>query len=307
MHHTVDSTLRLVRQPCCDKSFRSTCCSRTSPCSCSGRNRSQTNGWHNPASRTRLKHEHRETKQDGPRQKLERGHPIQRVCSLPHRLNIDSDPNHLGRGVEVEVKGVKVAVDIDVTCVTCYLLGTATTSLVVENASNFTQLIEQYVSTVHDDLDSFGKSVVQEIEDEAKDLFSQVVEHGTDFGDYDLKPLAFDLNRPIPTIPEAQLTIQLDGMELYMEIDAVIDANATYTLNLYTSESEVGVGKGDKYLFGLVLVVDLILQADVEIDMSSGFHLKLADGTGFNIDLFSNNVSSVNWGVSSSKFSSDSG
>lgn len=101
-----------------------------------------------------------------------------------------------------------------------------------------------------------------------------------------------DFNVSLPQIPEYKLHFQLDGMELYMELNAAISVEATYTLNLYTSETIFGLEVGGQML-GVVFKVDLILSAQTEVDIAGGFHIQLEDGLAIDIALFSDDFSSM--------------
>lgn len=111
---------------------------------------------------------------------------------------------------------------------------------------------------------------------------------------YAFPTLDVDFNMPLlPSLPAVSLEFQLDGVELYMALDVVLTEGATYTLPLYTSETPLGVNLGQYGTAGVVVSIDLILDIPTQIDISSGFHLKLDDGVAFNIEMFAQNVSSV--------------
>lgn len=93
-------------------------------------------------------------------------------------------------------------------------------------------------------------------------------------------------------LPGASIHFEFDDLELYLELDIKLSAGATYTLNLYTSETPVGISVPDLTI-GAVFSVDLILIADAEIDIGSGIHIKLDDGLAFDLELFNSNVSTV--------------
>jgi hypothetical protein len=82
-------------------------------------------------------------------------------------------------------------------------------------------------------------------------------------------------------------------MELYMLLDTILSAGTTYTLNLYSSISPIGLAVGDELQVGVIFSVDLILSVEAEIDISSGFHIKLEDGIAIDIPMFDQNVSSI--------------
>lgn len=124
------------------------------------------------------------------------------------------------------------------------------------------------------------------------------LEDGIDSEDFDLPPIDFNFEVDLPEIPECRLEFQFDGLELYMLIDTVLSSSATYTLNLYTSNTPIGFAVGNDLQIGVTLSIDLILSADGEIDISTGFHIKLDDGVAINIAMFSKDVSSMTMSVS---------
>jgi hypothetical protein len=81
-------------------------------------------------------------------------------------------------------------------------------------------------------------------------------------------------------------------MELYMDVMTKIDAEATYEMSLFVSQTLAGFMFGG-VLVGFVLTVDLILSVDGEIAIDSGFHIKLDDGVELNVALFGEQVSDM--------------
>lgn len=114
---------------------------------------------------------------------------------------------------------------------------------------------------------------------------------GIEKSDFNLPTFNYSFSLNNIEIPDASLHFQFDGMELYVEMNTIISAKATYELNLYTSLSGLKV-KGTQ--LGCVVTVDLILSASGEINISSGFHIKLNDGVAITIPLFRNIVSDMN-------------
>jgi hypothetical protein len=126
-----------------------------------------------------------------------------------------------------------------------------------------------------------------------KTSLANVATDGLHINDFAFPPLNLTFDMDVPNIPQCDLRFQFDGMELYMEIDTILSVGATYTLNLYTSESLIGVSVGEDLLIGVVFSVDLILSVEDEIDISSGFHIQLNDGLAIDIAMFDQNVSSI--------------
>jgi hypothetical protein len=184
---------------------------------------------------------------------------------------------------------VSVNAGIDIVCTTCYVKGTATAQLTIDGNFNFTQAYDNITTQIEGDL----KTIISTGENYAENVTS-IIAHDLDHLDFDfvLPPLNVDLNIDIPEIPESLLTFQFDGLELYMQIDTILSAGATYDLNLYTSKTEFGVSVGDE-LVGIVFTVDIILSVEADIDISSGFHIQLNDGLAIDIPMFDHNVSSI--------------
>ena len=138
---------------------------------------------------------------------------------------------------------------------------------------NFTDTFEQY-------LDKYVDNVTTKIMDD-----------GLDWSDFAFPTfdIAFDLD--VPQVPDTNLHIQFDDMELYLEMSAVLDTGATYEINLFATQSPVGF-KVPNLQVGAVVAVDLILVVEGEIDISSGIHIKL-DQVAMDLALFGNNVSNI--------------
>ena len=177
-------------------------------------------------------------------------------------------------GAEDGKEEVSLEASVQITCNACYLKGTATGDFSVEGDFNVTAFV--------DNLES-------EIKNFTTGLESYVAEYikGNDTA---VTELDFDV--PAPHLPEYHLHFQFDGLELYMLLDTVLSGKATYTLNLYTSETVYGIAVGDEQV-GVVFAVDLVLSAESQLDISSGFHLRLEDGVGIDVSLFAEDVSSI--------------
>jgi hypothetical protein len=78
-----------------------------------------------------------------------------------------------------------------------------------------------------------------------------------------------------------------------MLLDTTLSAGATYTLNLYTSETPIGFAISNNLWLGVIFAIDLILDVNAEIDMSSGFHIKLDDGAALDINMFDTEVANI--------------
>jgi hypothetical protein len=148
------------------------------------------------------------------------------------------------------------------------------------------------VASVFNTVDNF----TQEVEDYFEDYFKSVatnVEDGIDWRDFAFPPLNYSFDMDIAPIDDVTLNFMFDDLELYLELNTVLAAGATYELNLFTSNTPIGIGVGKNLTLGVVFKVDLLLSVQGEIDISSGLHIKLDDGMGIDIALFSDAVSNI--------------
>ena len=78
-----------------------------------------------------------------------------------------------------------------------------------------------------------------------------------------------------------------------LDLDIILATGATYSLNLFTSETAAGISVPGVVTAGVVFSVDLILIATAEVDIGSGIHIKFDDPLTFDMELFSSNLSSI--------------
>ncbi|KAJ9138198.1 Glycolate oxidase [Pleurostoma richardsiae] len=180
---------------------------------------------------------------------------------------------------------------IQIVCTTCYVSGTATVEFTVNGDFNASQAIHSLEDGLSDEISNITSSAISQIETTVKNDFTDIVTLNLDDLQWPTIDLDFDLD--IQGIPECQVFFQFDGLELYMELETILSGAATYTLNLYTSETAVGIRVSEDLELGVLFSIDLILGVDAEIAISSGFHVKLEDGIAFSMDMFGNNVSDI--------------
>ncbi|KAH8734379.1 hypothetical protein BGZ61DRAFT_442472 [Ilyonectria robusta] len=194
--------------------------------------------------------------------------------------------------VETKTGNASTSTGVEITCTTCYIKGTANARFTVAGDFNSSQAFHNFTEEVKTEIEDLGAAAVDYIEtyiDKVAGNFSD----GVDLDDFNLPPIDLDFDINLPEIPECQLQFRFDGLELYMLIDTVLSAGATYTLNLYTSNTPIGFAVGKNLEIGVIFSIDLILSVDGEIDISTGFHIKLEDGVTLDISMFSKDVSSV--------------
>ncbi|ENH66798.1 hypothetical protein FOC1_g10007454 [Fusarium oxysporum f. sp. cubense race 1] len=130
-----------------------------------------------------------------------------------------------------------VSASIEITCATCYIKGTATTEFIYDREFNVSRAFSNFTNQVRRGIDSLADETADYIE-KYIDTVADNLDDGFDMDDFDLPPLDYNLNIDIPEIPEFRLQFQFDGLEVYMLIDTVLSAGATYTLNLNGGDFE---------------------------------------------------------------------
>ncbi|XXH01812.1 hypothetical protein Hte_008173 [Hypoxylon texense] len=196
---------------------------------------------------------------------------------------------------------VSLNVGVDIICTTCYITGVATAQFSVDGDFNATQAIQNFTGEVHDEITNITDTAIDGIQEYFSGVYHNL-EDGVDLDDFDFPPINFTFNVDVPDIPECHLKFQFDDLELYMLVDTVLSGGATYNLNLYSSNTPIGISAGKDLFLGVVFSVDLVLSVDAEIDISSGIHIKLEDGVGLDMTLFGQNVSSITFNGASFEF-----
>lgn len=197
-----------------------------------------------------------------------------------------------GNDFETPEQGADVSGGIEITCTQCYLKGTATAELSAGHF-NMSRVVDETIEDIGDNFDKFSSEIVDFVEDWVEDLGDAFVSGDFDFDAHEMPTFPFDFDMDVPTLPEVGLSFGFDSFELFMLLDTTLSLGSTYTYNLYTSNTPIGAGISDDLWFGVVFSVDLILAVDGEIDISSGFHIKLDDGLKIEIALFGDEASGI--------------
>lgn len=185
-------------------------------------------------------------------------------------------------------------------CTKCYVKGLASAELSAGHF-NMSRIVDQTVDEVGENFLNFTSKVFDYIEDLVNNTFEAVgdqVEDAfqLDFHDIDaieMPTLNYSFAMDIPALPDVNLRFGFDTLELYMMLDTTLSLGSTYTYRLYTSKSPIGVGISEDLELGVIFSVDLILAVDAQIDISSGFHIKLDDGLAVDIALFGKEASGI--------------
>ncbi|KAH8588634.1 hypothetical protein B0O99DRAFT_638854 [Bisporella sp. PMI_857] len=186
-------------------------------------------------------------------------------------------------------ENVTIGASVNIICTTCYLKANATAEITIAGDFNATKVLSNFTDQIGSQIQNTTDTVIDFIQNYTTNVLASLGD-GIDASDFDFPPMDVDFNIVVPDVPEVVLRFQFDGMELYVMLDTILGAGVTYTLNLYSSNTPIGISLSDKFQLGVIFAVDLILEAKAEIDISSGFHIKLDDGTAISIPLFSDNV-----------------
>lgn len=100
-----------------------------------------------------------------------------------------------------------------------------------------------------------------------------------------------DIDLLIPEVKHGKIQFEFDGVELYMEMELEMGANATYEIDL------ISLGRksimSSRAGFGCAPTIGIVLSADQEIHITNGFHLKLEDGMLLKLPVFGDHVSEM--------------
>ena len=162
---------------------------------------------------------------------------------------------------------------------------------------NISDTISNYTAEVKKEVMNVTEVVFDAVSDTVLGVLGDALTLEVFQDDYDVEfpTLDVDFDLDLKPLPDVSVKFQFDdGFELYMLLNTKLGAGATYTLNLYASKSPVVIAIGNDITAGIAVVIDLILDVSTAIDISSGFHLKLDKGVGFELNMFSQNVSNIN-------------
>jgi hypothetical protein len=182
---------------------------------------------------------------------------------------------------------------ITITCTTCYITGKATAQLTINGNFNASQAFLNIVNETRANFDNITTSAIAYVEHELEAAAKNATSLNFNFNDLSpptLSNVSFDMH--IPGVPQVLLQLQFDGMELYVQLDTVLAVESTYTVNLFTPETPIGLTIPD-VKFGVWFSLDLILDAKAYVDISSGFHIKLDDGVKYDIAMFATDASEM--------------
>lgn len=183
---------------------------------------------------------------------------------------------------------MKASASIELICATCYINGTVKGSLTISDDFNLTQAIDD----VEDQVENATSSALDTLENYAERVFGDISKF--DFSEIRAWPtLDFDVNLAnLSRLPSVNGRFEFDALELYLDLELQMSAGATYTLNLFTSESAAGFSIPDLEA-GAIFSITLILMSKAEVDITGGIHIKLDDGLALDLELFNKNTSGI--------------
>jgi hypothetical protein len=101
-------------------------------------------------------------------------------------------------------------------------------------------------------------------------------------GDVTARLTTRDIIKPV-------VRLELGGVQAYVDLNVDVSASAVYAINLFTSNSPVGIGFPGLSV-GLVFYVDLVFSASAVLDLDGGFYVSLEDDAFLEADVFDGDI-----------------
>jgi hypothetical protein len=83
--------------------------------------------------------------------------------------------------------------------------------------------------------------------------------------------------------------LEFTGVEAYVDMEVAMSAGASYAVNLFASNSPIGLGFPGLSV-GVVFYVDLVFSLTEQIDLEGGFYVKLADSAFLEASVFGGEI-----------------
>jgi hypothetical protein len=195
-----------------------------------------------------------------------------------------------------------VTAGIEVVCAKCYITTKATASLTIEQSDiDWSATIGNFSEAVVDEFHNLTDVTIDWIHETAGsawEAFVSVLDFDDDTSpkDVEFPTLDVDFNIDLPTdlLPETNLKIKFDELEVYLEMDLTINAGVVYTIPLLPPQAHpIGLAKSSDLFIGTVLALELILSAAGEVELTTGLHILLDDEATLEIELFGQNISNT--------------
>ncbi|GJN78662.1 hypothetical protein PLIIFM63780_002171 [Purpureocillium lilacinum] len=184
--------------------------------------------------------------------------------------------------------GTEVSASIEIKCTKCYIRGVARAKLTAEEPFNGSEIIEDVknaTKTTFNSITDYWDNITTVVKDNWKDWTPDEIITEIE----QMPPPQVDLNVDLE-FPGYQLQVAFVNTELYVELSTILSSGLSYSLTLYSS-TQLGAQIGKKLFLGVVFSIELLLSVESEIEISSGFHIKLDDEVLMTIALFSKEAS----------------
>ena len=90
-------------------------------------------------------------------------------------------------------------------------------------------------------------------------------------------------------IAHPSVKLEFSGVEAYVFVGLNTSASATFSVNLFSSQTPIGLHMPGLNV-GVVFFVDLVFGVTAELDMTGGFQVKLADDAFLEADIFGGDI-----------------
>ncbi|CAI4218887.1 unnamed protein product [Parascedosporium putredinis] len=146
---------------------------------------------------------------------------------------------------ETEVTGnVGVETAVEIVCTHCYIKGRATSKFTIDDGDfDFGQTIANFTKDIGETILDIGEQILGNVTQYFTNLFDNF-DDGIDLEDFAFPPMELDFNVEVAEIPECRLDFKFEDIELYLSISTILSSSATYNLNLYTSNTPIGLSVG---------------------------------------------------------------
>ena len=88
---------------------------------------------------------------------------------------------------------------------------------------------------------------------------------------------------------DPKVRLDFTGVEAYVNLNIAMSAGATYAVNLFTSNTPIGLGFPGLSV-GVVFYVDLVFSLTEEINLDGGFYVKVADNAFLEASVFGGDI-----------------
>ncbi|KAL3963445.1 hypothetical protein ACCO45_000449 [Purpureocillium lilacinum] len=186
--------------------------------------------------------------------------------------------------------GTEVSAGIQIRCAKCYIKGLARAKLTIDGSFNGGEVMDDVKNSTKNTFNSitgYWNNVTNVVKGNVKNFTLDEITTEIE----QLPPPHIDFNVHLE-FPDYQLQVAFVNTELYVELSTILSSGLSYSLTLYSSKN-LGVDLGNDLLLGVVFSIDLLLSVENEIEISSGFHVKLDDEVLMTIALFSKQASGL--------------